>query len=298
MSQLSTIQLSIGQVIRNRMAAYSQLAKVRLSFLVVFSSVMAYLFEGVSYSWVDLFLLATGGFLVTASANTINQILEKDTDKLMARTQNRPLPSGELQVLEATVFAGVLGVGGIALLGMFFNPLSGLLASLSLLIYAFIYTPFKKISPASVFIGAFPGALPLLIGSTAAAGHITIAGFSMFIIQFLWQMPHFWAIAWLLNDDYAKGGFTLLPAGSGKSRDAAFQILPYNVLLLIASALPFFIGVSGYISLIVAFICGFAFLYTAIQLCIDLSDKSAKRLMFASFFYIPVVQIALVLDKI
>lgn len=298
MSQVNYIQLNIGQFIRQRMNAYAQLAKVRLSLLVVFSSVMAFLFEGLSYSWMSILMLIAGGFLVTVSSNTINQILEKDSDKLMNRTLQRPLPTGELSVIEATIFAGLNGVIGIGILSFYFNPLSGLLAALSLLTYAFIYTPFKKISPAAVFIGAVPGALPLLIGSTAAVGHITLAGFTLFSIQFLWQMPHFWAIAWLLNDDYNKGGFTLLPSGKGKSRDAALQIIPYNILLIISSVVPFVTGMAGYYSLIIALICGFLFLYTAIQLCIDLSDKSAKKLMFASFFYIPIVQIAFVLDKV
>lgn len=298
MNQTNYIQLNIGQFIRQRMNAYAQLAKVRLSLLVVFSSVMAFLFEGLSYNWMSIMMLISGGFLVTVSSNTINQILEKDSDRLMNRTLQRPLPTGELSVIEATIFAGLNGVIGIGILSFYFNPLSGLLAALSLLTYAFIYTPFKKISPAAVFIGAVPGALPLLIGSTAAVGHITLAGFTLFTIQFLWQMPHFWAIAWLLNDDYQKGGFTLLPSGKGKSRDAALQIIPYNILLIISSAVPFITGMAGYYSLIIALICGFLFLYTAIQLCIDLSDKSAKKLMFASFFYIPIVQIAFVLDKV
>ena len=156
------------------------------------------------------------------------------------------------------LFRSVIGIG---LLSFYFNPLAGLLAALSLLIYAFIYTPFKKINPAAVFIGAVPGALPLLIGSTVATGHITLSGFVLFVIQFMWQMPHFWAIAWVLNDDYNKAGFSRL-------------------------------------SLVISLICGFLFMYTAVQLCIDLTDKSAKKLMFASFFYIPIVQISFVLDKL
>lgn len=298
MNQSVHISTNIGQLIRQRVSAYNQLAKTRLSLLVVFSSIMAYLFENVAFSWMSLLLLGLGGYLVTASSNTINQILEKETDKLMNRTMNRPLPSGNLTVIEATIFAGLTGVIGIGILSFYFNPLSGLLAALSLLIYAFIYTPFKRISPAAVFIGAVPGALPLLIGSTVATGQITLPGFVLFVIQFMWQMPHFWAIAWILNDDYTKGGFSLLPSGKGKSRDAALQILPYNVLLILSSALPFLFGFAGMTSLIISLICGFLFMYSAVQLCIDLTDKSAKKLMFASFFYIPIVQISLVLDKI
>lgn len=298
MNQSVIIPTNIAQLILSRIKAYSLLAKTRLSLLVVFSSIMAYLFENIAFSWVSILLLGLGGFLVTASSNTINQILEKDTDKLMNRTKNRPLPSGNMTVIEATIFAGITGVFGVGLLSFYFNPLSGLLAALSLLIYAFIYTPFKRISPAAVFIGAVPGALPLLIGSTVATGHITLSGFILYVIQFMWQMPHFWAIAWVLNDDYSKAGFKLLPSGKGKSRDAALQILPYNILLIIASVLPYVFGLTGSLSLVISLICGFLFMYTAVQLCIDLTDKSAKKLMFASFFYIPIVQISLVLDKL
>ncbi|MCO5230045.1 MAG: heme o synthase [Chitinophagales bacterium] len=289
---------SLVQFVLNRVKFYSEVTKFRLSLLVVFSSIMAFLFERVQYRWLDLVMLFIGGFLVTGASIAINQILEKETDKLMKRTSGRPLPSGDLSVMEVTIFAGLSGLIGIGLLSYYFNPLSGLLASLSLLTYAFLYTPFKRISPAAVFIGAVPGALPLLIGSTAAVGSITSGGFVLFIIQLLWQMPHFWAIAWVMDDDYRKGGFTLLPSGSGKSRSAAFQILTYNAFLLLVSVVPFLLGLTGYYSLIVVLISGLLFLYTAIQLCIDLSDKSAKKLMFASFFYIPIVQIALVIDKI
>ncbi|MCO5232616.1 MAG: heme o synthase [Chitinophagales bacterium] len=259
---------------------------------------MAFLFERVQYSWLDLVMLFIGGFLVTGASISINQILEKDTDKLMKRTSHRPLPSGTLSVMEVTIFAGVAGLSGIGLLSYYFNPLSGLLASISLLTYAFLYTPFKIISPAAVFIGAVPGALPLLIGSSAAVGNITAGGLILFMIQLLWQMPHFWAIAWVMDEDYKKAGFSLLPSGFGKSRSAAFQILFYNVFLLIASVAPYVMGLTGVYSLIIVLICGLLFLYAAIQLCIDLSDKSARKLMFASFFYIPIVQIALVIDKI
>jgi heme o synthase len=242
--------------------------------------------------------LSIGGILVTSSANTINQILEKDSDKLMTRTLNRPLPTGNLSVLEATLFAGISALLGIGILSYFFNPLSGLLGALSLIIYAFIYTPFKKVSPAAVFIGAIPGALPLLIGSTAAAGQITGSGLFLFSVQFLWQMPHFWAIAWILNDDYAKAGFSLLPSNSGKTRDAALQNIPYLILLLLTGVIGYFSGLIGTAGLLISLIAGFIFLSAGIQLCVDLTDKSAKKLMFSSFFYIPVVLIAFVVDKI
>jgi len=298
MNNTAIRQLSFSQLVVDRARLYAQMGKLRLSSLVVFSAVMAYLFEGVSYTWLSLLWLALGGFLVTVAANSINQIIEKESDKLMDRTAARPLPLGNLSAIEATIFAGVCGVAGVAVLGYFFNPLSGLLGAISLLMYAFIYTPFKKLSPASVFIGAVPGAMPLLIGSTAAAGQVTSAGILMFVVQFLWQMPHFWAIAWLLNSDYAKAGFSLLPSGKGKSRDAALQNIPYLIALLLVSMLAYITGFIGVYALVVASICGVYFLYAGVQLCIDISDKSAKRLMFASFIYIPVVQIAFVLDRI
>ena len=216
----------------------------------------------------------------------------------MPRTSKRPLPSGEISIIEAAIFAGVNAVGGILFLTFYFNPIAGLLAALSLMIYGFIYTPFKRISPIAVFIGAIPGALPLLIGSAAAQGYVTTAGYILFTIQLLWQMPHFWAIAWVMDEDYRKGGFTLLPSGKGKSRDAAIQIVIYNIALLFVSALPFMLNYAGLVSLIIALICGFIYLQSAIQLTIDLSVKSARKLMFASFLYIPIVQIALILDKI
>lgn len=289
---------SFLSIVSDRLRQYVVLAKLRLSSLVVFSAVMSFLFEGVSYTWVSLLMLSLGGILVTSSANTINQILEKDTDKLMTRTLSRPLPVGSLSVLEATIFAGIAAVTGIGILSYFFNPLSGLLGALSLIIYAFIYTPFKRVSPAAVFIGAIPGALPLLIGSSAAAGQVTTTGVFLFAVQFLWQMPHFWAIAWILNDDYAKAGFSLLPSNSGKTREAALQNIPYLLLLILTGVIGFYTGLIGITGFLVSLISGFVFLSAGIQLCVDLSDKSARKLMFASFFYIPVVLIAFVVDKI
>lgn len=298
-TQSSTYQsFSALSVVTGKVRQYVVLAKLRLSSLVVFSAVMAYLFEGVAYSWLSLLMLSIGGILVTSSANTINQILEKESDKLMTRTLLRPLPTGNLSVLEATLFAGLTALVGIGILSYFFNPLSGLLGALSLIIYAFIYTPFKKVSPAAVFIGAIPGALPLLIGSTAASGQITSSGILLFSVQFLWQMPHFWAIAWILNDDYAKAGFSLLPSNSGKTREAALQNIPYLLLLLLTGVVGYYAGLIGTAGLLISLISGFIFLSAGIQLCVDLSDKSAKKLMFASFFYIPIVLIAFVVDKI
>lgn len=297
----STNEISSVNVIasRSKLAAFAELAKVRLSFLVVFSAVMSY-FLGINgiVNYYNILWLIAGGFLVTASSNCINQIIEKDIDKLMKRTMNRPLPTGQLTILEAYLFAGITGVSGIFILGYIFNPLSGLMGALALISYAFIYTPFKSIGPMAVFIGAIPGSMPLLIGWTAATGAISMGGLVLFLLQFFWQIPHFWSIAWLLNDDYIKAGYHLLPSNEGKCRNSALQNLPYHILLILVSTVPYFMGLTGFNSLIIALLCGIFFMYNGLQLSIDLQDKSAKRLMFASFIYLPIVLISFVLDKI
>lgn len=253
---------------------------------------------GGTINWYNLLLLSLGGFLVTASSNSINQIIEKDIDKLMSRTMNRPLPTGRLSIFEAYLFAGITGVIGIFILGYFFNPLSGLMGALALISYAFIYTPYKSIGPTAVFIGAIPGSMPLLIGWTAATGEISLGGIILFLIQFFWQIPHFWSIAWLLNEDYNKAGYHLLPSTDGKNRATALQNLPYHALLIMISTVPYFMGITGLTSLFVALICGFFFMLKGIQLAIDLKDSSARKLMFASFIYLPIVLVSFVLDKI
>lgn len=296
---LNINNVSFGKSISLKMKDILELTKFRLSFLVVFSAVMSYLLAIQSpINWTNVSLLFLGGFLITGSSNAINQLIEKDIDKLMKRTQNRPLPTGRMKVVEATLIAGVFGVSGVFILGFIFNPLSGLIGALALISYAFIYTPFKRISPAAVFIGAVPGSMPLLIGWTAATGTIGIGGVILFAIQFFWQIPHFWSIAWLLDDDYKKGGYHLLPTTEGKNRTTALQNIPYLCCLIAVSMLPYALGITGKISLVISLITGFYFLIKGIQLATDISDESAKKLMFASFIYIPVVFIALVLDKI
>lgn len=291
-------QLSFFKILSLKLKDIVELTKLRLSLLVVFSAVMAYLLAiNTPVIWTNILFLFLGGFLVTASSNTVNQIIEKDLDKLMTRTQNRPLPAGRMKLVEAYIIAGVTGVSGIIILGSF-NAISGLLGALALISYAFIYTPFKRISPIAVFIGAIPGSIPLLIGYTAATGTIGLVGIVLFAIQFFWQIPHFWSIAWLLDEDYKKAGYFLLPSQNGKTRNTALQNIPYLIGLLLVSALPFILHISGIISLVVVLIAGMYFLTAGIQLATDLTDKSARKLMFASFIYLPVVFLSLVLDKI
>ena len=292
-------QLSFFKILSLKLKDILELTKLRLSLLVVFSAIMAYLLAiETAVVWSNVFFLFLGGFLVTASSNTVNQIIEKDLDKLMTRTQNRPLPAGRMRLVEAYMIAGITGVSGILILAFYFNTLSGLLGALALISYAFIYTPFKRISPVSVFIGAIPGSIPLLIGYTAASGTIGTIGIVLFTIQFFWQIPHFWSIAWLLDEDYKKAGYFLLPSNEGKTRNTALQNIPYLIGLLAVSTLPYILNISGIASLIVSLIAGIYFLSAGIQLATDLTDKSARKLMFASFIYLPIVFLALVIDKI
>ena len=216
----------------------------------------------------------------------------------MTRTQNRPLPAGRMRLVEAYMIAGITGVSGILILAFYFNTLSGLLGALALISYAFIYTPFKRISPVSVFIGAIPGSIPLLIGYTAASGTIGTIGIVLFTIQFFWQIPHFWSIAWLLDEDYKKAGYFLLPSNEGKTRNTALQNIPYLIGLLAVSTLPYILNISGIASLIVSLIAGIYFLSAGIQLATDLTDKSARKLMFSSFIYLPIVFMAVGIYKI
>lgn len=262
---------------------------------------MAYVYgltSGLNLSLPHLILFALGGLLVTASSNAFNQILEREQDAKMDRTQNRPIPAKRMTIIEATLFAGLAGISGVFIIGYYFNPLAGLLAAMSLMSYSFIYTPFKQVSYTSVYVGAFPGAMPLLIGWTAATGSIGIGGLLLFVIQFAWQMPHFWSIAWLLHSDYQKVGYHLLPSEEGKDRKSALYNLPWLALTIVAGILPYALGFSGLLSAVVVTICGLFYLQKGLQLAIEMSDKSARHLMFASFLYIPVVYISLIADKI
>ena len=274
------------------------LAKFRLSFLVVFSAVIGYIF-GVTafYNISSLFWLAIGGILVTGASNTINQIIERDIDKVMSRTQNRPLPAERMGVMEAILAAGVMGISGILILTWFFNPTAGVLAAISLLSYAFIYTPLKKVSSIAVFVGAIPGALPPMIGYVCATGKIDFVAVVLFSIQFIWQFPHFWAIAWVQYNDYQKAGIMLLPSASGKTRMSAVHNVIYCSVLLVVSMLPYFFNWIGLVSNIIIAAVGAMFWWMAWNHYRKCDDASARMLMFGSFIYLPVMQLALVFGK-
>lgn len=282
---------------------YLKLIKVSLSIMVVFSSVVSFLLTpslNVNYeSPLQMaLLLAIGGLLVTGSANAINQVVEKETDKMMKRTATRPIASGRMSELEGWIFAIITGIVGVLMLGYFFNWLAAGLAAFSLFLYAFIYTPLKKINSIAVLVGAFPGALPCLIGWAAGEDKLSTGGWVLFALQFFWQFPHFWAIAWMAHQDYSKAGFKLLPSQKGPTKFTALQTIIYALLLIPVGVLPYFIGMSGLISLIIVTGANFLMLWQCIRLYRDMEIKSARRVMFSSYIYLPIVLLALLGDKV
>lgn len=286
--------LALMQKIRD----YALLGKLRLSLLVVFSAVITYSLGVDHPSFQNLSVLALGGCLITFAANALNQVLEKDYDKLMARTAQRPLPAGRMEVAEAVLAAGLMSVLGLFLLASF-NPLTAVLGAVSLVSYAFIYTPMKRVSPAAVWIGAVPGALPMAIGWTAATGKLGSEALALFSIQFIWQFPHFWAVAWVAYEDYAKAGFYLLPSRQldGRNKSTALQAVAYAALLIPVSFLPWMLGITGIVSAVVLTILACLFTFAAVQLYAQCTRKAALRLMFSSLIYLSVALIVLLLDK-
>jgi heme o synthase len=286
------------QGILEKAHAYFELLKFRLSFLVAFSCAFGYTLAAPVVNWSTLLMLFLGGLLLSGSSVTINQIIEKDLDKLMTRTMNRPLPTNRLSVMEAAIFAIICFVLSISILLIFTNLFTTTLSIVSMLLYCFVYTPLKRVGSIAVFVGAIPGALPPLLGWIAATGGISYEAWIIFGIQFIWQFPHFWAIAWVADDDYKKAGFKLLPWGGQKDLNTAIQIMIYTLFLLPLGLLPAKFGVTGIDSAIVATICGVLFLAQTFSLMKTGSRQSALRIMFGSFLYLPIVQIAYLLDKI
>jgi protoheme IX farnesyltransferase len=244
-------------------------------------------------------MLFLGGFLLSGSAVTVNQILEVELDKLMNRTMSRPLPTDRLTINEAILFSIICLIGGVSILIIYTNPLTAILSIISMILYSFVYTPLKRVGPIAVFVGAIPGALPPLLGWVAATGEITYEALIIFGIQFIWQFPHFWAIAWVADDDYKKAGFKLLPSpGAQKDLNTAIQIMTYTLFLIPLGLLPATFGITGIKSAIIVTVCGILFLSQTFSLMKTSSRQSALRIMFGSFLYLPIVQIAYLLDKI
>ncbi|MFN8322930.1 MAG: heme o synthase [Chitinophagales bacterium] len=299
MSRTQAVNISRVSLIRIKISDYAMLAKFRLSFLVVFSAVIGYVFAvGVNYNLTHILFLSLGGMLVTGASNAINQIIERDIDKLMIRTKNRPLPTERMTMPEAVISAGVMGVSGIIILTYFFNPVAGVLSAVSLLSYAFVYTPLKRITPVAVFVGAIPGALPPMIGYVCATGSIDFVALVLFSIQFIWQFPHFWSIAWLQFDDYQKAGIMLLPSSSGKTRASAIQNVVYCIVLLVVSMVPYFFNMVSMTANLLIVAAGIIFLWMSWNHYVKCEDKSAKVLMFGSFLYLPVMQLAIAFGKL
>jgi protoheme IX farnesyltransferase len=297
-SQTNSNTLSVRAVLSEKASAYVAFTKFRLASLVVFSASVSYFFAADAINWGKFTALVIGGFLVTGSSNGFNQIIEKDLDKLMSRTKNRPLPTGKMTINEGLWLSLIMGAVGISLLWFVLNPLSGLLGALALILYAGIYTPLKRKTSFAVFVGAFPGAIPPMLGYIAETGQFGLIPGILFAIQFVWQFPHFWAIAWKADDDYRRAGFHLLPSPGGKDKSSAMQAFVYAMFLIPISLLPFYFGVTGVVSAIIAIILGAYYAYYAFKLYKTVDDKAATKLMFASFVYLPVVQVALWLDKI
>jgi protoheme IX farnesyltransferase len=297
--QLSSNSLSEKMTFSTVFNDFKQLTKVGLSLSVVFSSLAGYLLAVEKIQLSILILLAIGGYLMVGASNAFNQIIEKDTDALMKRTMNRPLPSGRMHVSMAMVIAVSFTIVGLAILYSI-NPKSALFGAISIFLYTSIYTPLKAVTPLSVFVGAIPGAIPFMLGWVAATNNFSIEPGMLFLIQFFWQFPHFWAIAWLQFDEYKKAGFNLMPMGQ-KNRKAVVQIIIYTVCLILVSIIPVLkITGSFYIYPVTAVILvflGSTMLYYAIKLYKHQTNKEARQLMLSSVLYITLVQIIYVVDK-
>lgn len=279
---------------------YLLLIKPSLSIMVVFSSVVSYLLapKVVAYDLQMIVLLFAGGMLVTGSANAINQVVEKDTDAMMKRTAKRPVAAGRMSVLHGWIFAALSGIAGVLILGYFFNWLSAGLAALSLFLYAFIYTPLKKVNAIAVLVGAFPGALPCLIGWAAGDDQLSLGGWVLFAIQFLWQFPHFWAIAWVAHTDYSKAGFKLLPSEKGPTKFTALQAVIYSLLLIPVGIVPYYIGMIGLTGLLIVLLANLFLVVQCVRLYSAMDVQAARRVMFSSYIHLPVVLLAMLFDKI
>ncbi len=275
-----------------------QLTKFRLSFLVSFSAIFGFVLASDSFRILDLLILGLSGYLVTASSVINNQIMEKDLDKKMDRTKKRPLPTNKISKKNSLIISLIFMFFGLFLMLFFFNMIACLLSLVSLILYTFVYTPLKRVGPIAVFVGAIPGALPPLIGWVAFSGEITIEAIIIFSIQFIWQFPHFWAIAWIYHDDYKKVGFKLLPSKGEKNFNTALNIMTYTLFLIPLGLLPTIFGITGIVSGAIAVLCAILFLAQTFKLFKDYSRSSALKIMFGSFIYLPIVQISFILDKI
>lgn len=281
---------------------FREITKARLAVSVVFSSIAGYLlgFDNENpFSWTVLILLAIGGYCMVGASNAFNQIIEKDLDALMDRTKNRPVPAGRMSVNTAFAVASALTIAGLAILYNI-NPKTAMFGAVSIFLYTSVYTPLKTKTPLSVFVGAFPGAIPFMLGWVAATDNFGIEAGTLFLIQFFWQFPHFWAIGWFLFDDYKKAGFFMLPTGK-KDKSTATQIILYTIWLIVASLLPS-LGYTGKLFItpyaaVAVFLLGIWMLVYAMKLFKSKEAKAARTLMLVSVSYITLLQIIYIADK-
>ena len=280
-------------------ADFKEITKARLAISVVFSSIAGYFLGAVEINYVSVLLLAFGGYCMVGASNAYNQIIEKDLDALMNRTKNRPIPAGRMSVSTAMTIAVLMTILGIVAL-YFLNPKTAMFGAISIFLYTSVYTPLKTITPLAVFVGAFPGAIPFMLGWVAATDNFGIEPGTLFMIQFFWQFPHFWALGWMLDEDYKLGGFKMLPTGK-KDKGTALQIIMYTIWMIIISVIPVF-GFTGRLQLsivaaIIVFLMGTGMLFFAFRLYEKRDNVSARKLMLASVSYITLMQVVYVMDK-
>ncbi|WP_276389530.1 heme o synthase [Eudoraea chungangensis] len=280
-------------------ADFKEITKSRLAISVVISSLAGYLLGAYEVSFTALLLLSFGGYCMVGASNVFNQIIEKDLDSLMNRTRNRPIPSGRMSVNKALSLAVLMTVLGIVSLYVL-NPQTAMFGAICIFLYTCVYTPLKTKTPLAVFVGAFPGAIPFMLGWVAATDDFGIEPGTLFMIQFFWQFPHFWALAWMLDEDYKKGGFKMLPTGK-KDRSTALQIIMYTIWMLLISVIPVF-GITGRLHLsipaaVVIFLLGMVMLFFGFRLYDRRDNKSARVLMLVSVSYISLIQLIYVIDK-
>ncbi len=281
---------------------FLEITKARLAVSVVFSSVAGYLLgidNEFPFSWITLMLLSIGGYCMVGASNAFNQVIEKDLDALMDRTKNRPIPSARMTLNNALTIAILLTVIGLAFL-YYINPKTALFGAVSIFLYTSVYTPLKTITPLAVFVGAFPGAIPFMLGWVAATNHFGIEAGTLFLIQFFWQFPHFWAIGWFLYDDYEKAGFFMLPNGK-RDKSTSMQVILYSVWTVLASLLPS-LGFTGQLKIsffasVLVFAAGLWLLTYAFKLHKLQTPKAARTLMLVSVSYITLLQLIYIIDK-
>ncbi|MBA3271130.1 MAG: protoheme IX farnesyltransferase [Acidobacteria bacterium] len=298
MAQATPYQATVERAAaRNRTADFLTLTKPRLNSLVLVTTLAAYyLGDGHLQSWTHLFHTIVGTALVAGGASALNQLWERDTDRLMRRTRLRPLPDGRMQPGEAKWFGIGLGTVGIAELGLAVNPLTALVAGITLASYVFLYTPLKLRTSLSTIVGAIPGALPAVIGWAAATNSLSAAGWVLFGIVFMWQMPHFLAIAWLFRDDYAKAGFPLLPVIQPDGRTTGYQTVLYSAALIPISLLPTAVGIASAYHLVGAIALGAILMVLSVEFAVTRSMPAARRLFFGTILYLPLLWLVLLAD--